>query len=181
MPIATATANLISDEVLVNGEDAPQFVQEKVEPITSCDVILKKRIGRITADDFLKYSRRLMVLCSKIYQDSKLDLRKDKHVSLGLEAFISGGSGDRTAGTPGVMIDANRPPVELFREMFENSCSMSLKIMPMVLSDKHCHPFAQVEWTRDSPRTIVFFAQDGGRHDLEGDQRPLEELLHLNL
>lgn len=179
--MSTVTANVISDEVLVAGEDVSQCVQEKVEPITSCDVILKKRIGRITADDFLKYSRHLMVLCNKIYQDSKLELRNDKRVPLGLEAFISGGPGDRTAGTLGVMIDVDRPTVERFRDMFEGSSSMTLQIMPMVLNDKYRHPFAQVEWTRDSPRTIVFFAQDGCMYDLEGGQRPLEELLHLNL
>lgn len=180
--MVTATEDLFSNEVLVDGNDVPQCVQEKVEPITSCDVILKKRIGCITADDFLKYSRRLMVLCNKIYQENKLELqKKDKRVPFGLEAFISGGPGDRTAGTLGATIDVDRPTVEQFRDMFEGSSSMTLKITPMVLDDKHRHSFARVEWTRDSPRTIVFFAQDGCIYDLEGGQRPLEELLHFNL
>lgn len=173
--------NLFLDDVLIGAEEAPQRVQEEVEPITSCDVILKKRIGRITADDFLKYSRHLIDLCNQVYQDSKLELRKDKRVPLGLEAFISGGPGDRTAGTLGVTIDVDRPTVDRFRDMFEGSSSMTLQIMPMVLNDKHRHSFARVEWTRDSPRTIVFFAQDGCMYDLEGGQRPLEELLHFNL
>ena len=174
--IESMTASLFFDNALIIGtEEAPQCVLKAEQFASSYYAVLKKRLGHITADDFLKYARRLTVLCNEIYQGSVLGLRKDKSVPLGLAAFAaSQGVYDSNSGET---IDINRLTANSFREMFEYSSSMVLDTRPKILRDDIHASFAQIEWTRGRTRTIFFYAQQGGRYDLEGSQRPLENLL----
>lgn len=173
--MTTATASLFFDDALIGAEEAPRRVLEAERLASTYHAVLKKRVGHITAYDFLKYARRFSVLCNEIYQGSVLELRKNKRVPLGFAVFAA--SQGVYKGNPGEMIDVSRLTGESFREMFEHSSSMVLNVKPMVPRDDIRSSFAQIEWTRGRPRTIFFYAQQGGRYDLKGSQRPLENLL----
>lgn len=163
--------------MLIGAKEATRGIKEEEKPFVSYRAVLKKKIGRITEGEFLEYSRRLMFFYTRAYQENKLELRKGKDFSLGLEARIFGDPCDRTAGNPGVMIDVNRPTVEQLRDMLNGPSSMTLRIIPVVSSGDIRHSFARVEWKRDRPRTISFFAQHGCRDDPESGPHPLERFL----
>lgn len=163
--------------MIIGAEDASRCIQKEEKPRVSYSAVLKKKIGRITADEFLEYSRRLMFFCTRAYQENRFELRKNKDFSFGLEALISRGPDDRATEKQEVMIDVDRPPVEWFREIFEDASSLILRIVPMVVSGDIRHSFARVEWRRDRPRTLFFFTQHGCRYDPESGPYPLERLL----
>jgi hypothetical protein len=171
----TATASLFFDDALIGIEEAPQRVLEVERFASTYHAVLKKRLGYITADDFLKYARRFTVLCNEIYQGSVLELRRNKSVPLGFAVFAA--SQGVYEGNLGEVIDIVQLTPDSFREMFERSSSVVLDIRPEVSREDIRSSFAQIEWTRGRPRTIFFYAQQGGRYDLEGSQRPLENLL----
>ncbi|MBI2626788.1 MAG: hypothetical protein HYW77_00915 [Parcubacteria group bacterium] len=171
----TATASLFFDDALIGTEEAPQRVLEAERFASTYHAVLKKRLGHITTEDFLRYARRFTVLCNEIYQGSMLELRRDKSVPLGFAVFAA--SQGVYEGNPGETIDIGQLTANSFREMFEHSSSMVLDIRPRVSREDIRSSFAQIKWTRGRPRTIFFYAQQGGRYDLEGSQRPLENLL----
>jgi len=171
----TATASLFFDDALIGTEEAPQRVLEAEQFASDYHAVLKKRLGHITADDFLKYARRFVVLCNEIYQGSVLELRRDKSVPLGFAVFAA--SQGNYEGNPGEAIDVSRLTADSFREMFERSSSMVLDIRPKASRDDIRSSFAQIEWTHGRPRTLFFYAQQGERYDLKESQRPLENLL----
>ncbi len=170
----TALTSLFFDAT-IGTEEAPQHILESERFSSSYHAILKRRFGRVTADDFLRYARRFTILCNQVYQGSKLELRRNKSIPLGFEVFLASQGGYE--GEPGEVIDANRLTNDSFREMFEDSFSIVVNILPKLAREDILHSFAQVQWTRSRPKTIFFYAQQGGRYDLEGIQRPLENLL----
>lgn len=169
------TANLFLEDTLIGTDEAPQRVLEAERLALTYRAILKKRIGRITADDFLKYASRFSILCNEIYQGSKLELRRNKGIPLGFDADLA--SRGHYMGDPGEVIGIDTLTADFFRETFKRSSSIVLSIKPTVSRDDIRHSFAKIEWTRDRPWTIFFYAQQGGRHDLESNHGPLENLL----
>ncbi len=155
----TATASLFSDNESIGTEDAPQYLLNVARLEWNYHAVLKKRFGNITASDFLKYARRLVVLCDEIYQGSVLELR------VPLDSF------DRNFRET---VEISTLTENSFRKVFKHSWSMRLTIRPMILSDEIRHSFAQIEWTRCRPRAIFFYAQQGEGYIL---WRPLENLL----
>ena len=170
-----ATANLFFKGVLIGEQEAPQRILEAQRSASTYYAVLKKRFGHITADDFLKYTRRFAVLCNEIYHGSRLELLKDKSIPLGYA--VSAASRGLYRGNPGEAIDIDCLTIESFREVFGCSSSIILNIKPKALREDICASFSQIEWTYGRPRTIFFYAQQGGRYDLEGSLRPLENLL----
>jgi hypothetical protein len=173
----TATADLFFDNILIGAEEAPQGVLEAQRFASTYDAVLKKRLGHITANDFIKYARRFAALCNEIYQDSVLELRKNKSVPLGFAVFAA--SQGLYEGNPGEAIDIDRLTADSFREMFEHLSSMVLDIRPIVEHDGIRFSFSQIQWTRGRPRTIFLYSQDSGRYDQAGEYHrgPLHDLL----
>lgn len=170
-----ATVNLFFDNVVIGDEEAPQRVLEAQRRASSYDAVLKKRFGRITADDFLKYARRLTILCNEIYQGSKLELLKNKSIPLGFAVFVA--SQGLYEGYSGEVIDINQLSADSFRKMFEHSSSMILNIRPNVRNRDIFSSFTQIAWTRGRLKTIFFYAQQGRSYYCSENHGPLEDLL----
>lgn len=168
-------AGLFFKGEVVGREEAPRCVLEAERFASTYNAVLKKRFGHITADDFLKYARRFALLCNEIYRGSELELRRNKSVPLGFAVFAA--SQSVYEGGPGEVLDISQLTPDSFRGILERSSTMVLDIRPKAARDDIRHSFAQVEWTHGRPKTIFFYAQQGGRHDLKGSQRPLENLL----
>lgn len=175
------TASLFFGDALIGTEEAPRRVLEAERFAFNYWAVLKKRFGHITADDFLKYSRRFSVLCGEVYRGSNLELRINKGVPLGF-AVLAANLGI-WEGVPGEKLDVSQLTVDTFREIFARSSSVTLDIRPIIERDDIRLSFSQIEWTRERPRTIFLYAQDGGRYDQRRDQTgeyhrgPLHDLL----
>lgn len=163
------------DAFLSSNEEAPQRTLASQRHSSCYRAILKKRIGTITSKDFMKYARRLASLCEEIYQGSILTLQKDKSIPTGREVFVA--SRGAYEGNPGEPIDLEQLTDQSFLEIFKYSSSMVLCIKPSSACEDTLSSFAQIKWTHKRPRTIFFYAQQGGRYDLATIERPLENLL----
>lgn len=167
---------IVNREMLIEEQEVPQHILEEQRCAATYRAVLKKRFGRITANDFLKYASRFIVLCDKIYQGSELELLKDRSVPLNFTDLFAASQG-LYKGEPGETLDISRITPESFRKIFKHSSSVVLDILPKVWREDIATSFAQVEWTYGRSKFISFYAQQGGRYDLPGGQRPLESLL----
>lgn len=172
-----AVVSLFFDNMLalVGADEAPKRILETERFASNYRAVLKKRFGHITADDFLKYARRFAVLCNGIYRGSRFEFLKNRSVPLGFAVFAA--SQGAWEGNPGEELDISKLTTDAFREIFTHASSMVFNIRPRVSREDIRSSFVQVAWTRGRPRTIFFYAQQGGRYDLNGSQRPLENLL----
>lgn len=163
------------DTAQIGLEEAPYHIVEAAQSAASYHAVMKKRHGRVAAEDFPKYASRMVALCDEIYLGSSLELRKNKHIPLRLAAFAV--SLDFHEDNSGEAVDIAQLTADSFREMFDSASSVVLDIRPRDFREDVRYSFAQVEWTREKPKAIFFYAQQGGRYDCEGGQRPLENLL----
>lgn len=174
-----AAKGLFFDGVLIGAEEAPNHILKAERFASSYYAVLKKRLGRIVADDFLKYARRFSVLCDKIYQGSNLDLRMNEVVILRPSTpppelmFLHKGR-----GTSGKNINVDQLTADEFREIFAPCSSMVLTIKPLVERADIRYSFSKIEWTCARPKIIWLYSQDGGRCDGDGcHPGPLTDLL----
>lgn len=173
----TIKTNLFLEETLIGKEEAPQHVLETEQLAHNYLAVLNKRLGNITAYDFLKYARRLSVLCKNFYRESniELELYVNKSVSLRFAVFqgmLKGASGEK--------IDVGQLTVDAFREIFESSCLITLCIFPMIEVYGINYAFSKIEWRGEMPKKIVIFSQDmGGKYDKNRmyHRGPLHDLL----
>lgn len=166
--------------VVLTDREAPQRILETVRFESFYHAVLKKRFVHIAADDFVKFARRFVFLCEQVYQGNALWLRRDESVPLGWASVAA--SLGQYEKDPGEVIRLEDLGEDRFREIFATASTITLTIKPTVHRPDVKHSFAKMAWTRGRPKTVFFYAQQGGRHDIESAcDRPLEGLLYRKM
>src|SRR3990172_8326381 len=80
---------LTADNLFLVGGDvpdaeAPQSILDEYRPETIYHAVLEKTEGYITADDFVRYGQRFILLCDSVYQGSELELRTNNEIPVGI-------------------------------------------------------------------------------------------------
>ncbi|MBI3075013.1 MAG: hypothetical protein HYY92_02245 [Parcubacteria group bacterium] len=139
--------------------------------------VLRKRFGCVTGAEFLRYARRLAVLCDTVYNGSTIEIRKNHEIPIGRFALLSAGSGWRKVSM-GEKLDINTVDTSAaFRIRFLYAASMKVEIFPLTQNGGGSSR-ATIEWTCQRPKTIFFRVEEPGRYDKNG-RHPgtLQELL----
>lgn len=104
--------------------------------------VVIKRIGVVTASDFVRWSRRLVAVCLSVHPEMQVEFNSDFHG------------------------DAESVSLEYFKDVFDFENVTILRVCK-----PHTSTFASVSFHRRLPRVIEFYAQDGYRYGyLEGEE-----------
>ena len=162
-------------------EQAPDWVLEKVKSESDYHAVLTKRVGSITPSDFIKNSRKFASLCDQIYQGTTGTLKVDEVIPVGpWESLLAGEEGSWPTHN-GHLVDLNSFSLEGLEKMFREHRSVSLTLEPASSREDIRSSFAKIEWTRKLPGKLSFYAQQGGRCDIQGNLRPLEDILYKRM
>ncbi len=113
--------------------------------------VLKKRIGQVTADEFLQLAHRFIAIC------------KEEYGTYHLECFQNWLDGvDTKEKSPEKLINLEEQTLESFESIFASSRAMKLCVSPTVEHDNNKFSFTCMEWEIIRPRAIEFYAQTGG-------------------
>lgn len=162
------------------GEDAPREVLNKIKNESTYWAIVKKRVGGITAEDYLRYAKRFVDLCNLTYKGTQAKLTVDAAIPLGpVNTFIA--SAGEFQDNPGSTIDINDLDAAKFKYIFDKSSSVYLRIQPKTESKDSFLSFATVTFTREKPNTLFFYGQAVGENVPSYEHGPFVNLLYKKM
>src|SRR3989344_4809929 len=171
--MVSASHDLLISPDLVNNpiitDEVPEhifqqlFEQEKLSSFYHA--VLKKRLGHITAYDFMKYAHRFFCILNEVYRGSKVCIQRNARIPIGFYecALASSGAWEYE----GEDLEINRLDASSFREIFRNASTVRIDIRPQVNRDEIRHAFSVIQWTNRRPGTIFFYSQGGGGYTWE--------------
>jgi len=113
--------------------------------------VLKKRIGRVDADEFMQLAHRFISICREEYGICRIECYKN---------WVDGA--DTKESSPHKLVDLDGQTPETFRELFAVSRGMKLCVLPESKHDDNQYSFTCMEWDSNRSRAIEFYAQTGG-------------------
>ncbi|HEX7456448.1 MAG TPA: hypothetical protein VF303_03200 [Candidatus Nanoarchaeia archaeon] len=163
---------LLEPKGAIGSRQAPEWVLRKAEFELSYHAIVRKRLGCINTGDFLRCARRLVALCNKVYRESTITLRRDKRVWQEEEPVPIGRT---TVMVPQIQEDASSGEIldvgvldeSRFEEIFQTANRITLRVEPRSATGDFEFSFAEMEWSREKPKAIYFYAQGGRVRSLD--------------
>ena len=150
-------SNLFVTNVEVREESAPKSVIESGRFEATYYAVLKRRLGRIRARDFLMYGRRFVALCSKVYPGTSITVHENQSVPVGFA--LRAASLGEYKGITGEILNLEKLTDDAFRAIFDSAFSVVLRVEPKFEREDMRYSFGQMEWTRERSQTIFFYAQ----------------------
>lgn len=121
--------------------------------------VLTRRLGALTAADFVINGQRLVSVCDEIYNGTEITLVAEQAVPMN-ETLVAA-SHDQYVGPEGITISTDELTMDNFRHWFDLARTMKLLVKPTAADDVMKGSFAVMEFTRQSRRRLFFYAQDG--------------------
>ena len=141
--------------------------------------VLKKRCGKISAEDFLRFSQRFVMLCNEIHKDYRISLVKNMRIPTG--AFFAASDCGEFWNIPfgGGEVEFPHETInpEEFSTFFQDALSLSMSVLSTKVEEDMDFVRASVQWTWDKPSSLFFHAQQGPVDQLGQDRTPLHDLL----
>lgn len=158
----------------IGDEEAPKKVVEQEELSYDYYAVVWKYSGPIEAEDFLRFARRLTVLCFGVYGRAITELRADPRTPFNFHLLSD------------VRIDLPRPDPRFdvkhltygaFKAIFASSFSLGLRIAQKTSYWSESVSYALIEWNGHKPDILFISAHSGDAYDRRTGDRQLEKLL----
>lgn len=139
--------------------------------------VLTRRLGALTATDVVANGQRLVSVCDEVYDGTEIALISEQGVPMN-EALGAASHGEYI-GSEGITINTEELTMDGFRAWFNQAWTMRLLVKPAPTDEAMKVSFATMEFARQSPRRLFFYAQDGLRQP--ADRMSLSERLTRKL
>ncbi|MGB3922043.1 MAG: hypothetical protein WBL19_02030 [Minisyncoccia bacterium] len=157
----------------IGDKEAPRHIVEAQEPRYQYHAILTKDVGQVSGEDFLRYTRRLVAICYRVYRRAEWELTAD---SRGPISFYISSSG-KYQKPPYFTNDVSQLNEKVFLAMFRMSYFMKLRVNQRPISGRQPSSYAKIFWHCYKPDMLFVAARRDHRDDYRGTAAALEGLL----